>query len=83
MDKIRHTDSLGMKEVEGIGYLTKVCPDHVWRETIWVTFYEFEEIGWGRWFHVDWGNAWHDEVIVVDIFKKVEQWANIGVALDL
>jgi len=76
-------DSLGMKEVEGIGYLTKVCPNHVWRETIWVTFYKFEEIGWGSRFHVDRGDAWHNKVIVVDIFKKVEQRADIGMALDL
>lgn len=72
-----------MKEVEGIGYLTKVCPNHVWGKTLRVTFYEFEEIGWGSWFHVDRGNAWHNEVVIIDIFEKVEQRADIGVAFDL
>lgn len=55
----------------------------MWRETLWVTFYEFKEIGWGSRFHVGWCYAWHNEVIVVDIFKKVEQRADIGVALNL
>ena len=71
-NKKRRTDSLGMKEVESIGYLTKVGPNHVWRETIRETFHELEEIGWGSWFYVDWGDTWHDEVVVVDIFEKVE-----------
>ena len=83
MNKEWPTDSLGMEEVESIGYLAKVRPNHVWRETIWVTFYEFEEIGWRSWFHVDWGDAWHDKVIVVNIFEKVKQRANVGMALDL
>lgn len=82
-NKERLTDSLGMEEVEGIGYLTKIRPDHVWREAIGIAFYELEEIGWGSWVHVDWGNAWHDKIIVVDVFKKVGQWANVGVAFDL
>jgi hypothetical protein len=43
----------------------------VWRETIGVSFNEFEEIGWGSWFQVDRGDAWHNEVIIVDIFEKV------------
>ena len=72
-----------MKEVKGIGNLTEIRPDHMRRKAIWVSFYEFEEIGWRSWFHVDWGNAWHDEVIIVDIFKKVEQRAYIGVPFDL
>ena len=72
-----------MKKVEGISYLAKVCPNHVWRETIWVTFYEFEEIGWGSRFHVNRGDARHNKIIVVDIFKKVEQRADVRVALDL
>jgi hypothetical protein len=79
----RHTDPLGMEEVECVSNLAKIGPDHVWRETIWVSFYEFEEIGWGSWFYVDRGDAWHNKVIVVNVFKKVEQRANIGVALDL
>ena len=77
------TNSLGMKKVEAIGYLTEIGPNHVRGETVWVTFYEFEEIGWGGRFHVDWGNTWHDKVIIVDVFEKVEQWADVGVALDL
>ena len=81
--KKRHTDSLRMKEVEGISYLAKVGPNHVWRETVRITFHEFEEVGWGSWFHVDGGDARHYKVIVVDIFEKVEQRANVGVALDL
>jgi len=60
-----------MKEIEGVSNLTEVGPDHVWRETIRVSFNEFEEIRWGSWFHVDWGDAWHNEVIIVDIFEKV------------
>ena len=72
-----------MKEIEGVGNLTEIGPDHMWRETIWVSFYEFEEIGWRSWFHVDRGDAWHNKVIVVDVFKKVEQWAHIGVSFDL
>ena len=72
-----------MKEIEGIGNLTKVGPDHMWRETIWVSFYEFEEIGWGGWYHVDGGNARHNKVIVVDIFEKVEQRAYVGVSFNL
>lgn len=83
MNEKSRTDSLGMKEVKGIGDLTKVCPDHVGRETIWVTFYEFKEIGWGSRIYVDRGDAWHNEVVVVDIFEKVEQRADIGVTLDL
>lgn len=83
MNEKQHTDPLRMKEVEGISYLTKIGSDHVWREPIWVTLYEFKEIGWGSRLHVGWGDAWHDEVIVIDIFEKVKQRANVGVAFDL
>jgi len=55
----------------------------VWRETVWVTFYEFEEIRWGSRFNVDWCDAWHNKIVIVDILKKVEQRAHVGVALDL
>ena len=72
-----------MKEVECIGYLTKIGPHHRWGKAIWVTFYEFEEIGGRSRFHVDWGDAWHNKVIVVDIFEKVEQRANVRVTLDM
>ena len=54
----------------------------MWRETVWVTFYEFEEIRWGSRFNVNRRDAWHDKVIIVDIFEKVEQRAYVGVALD-
>ena len=55
----------------------------MWRETVWVTFYEFEEIRWGSRFNVDWCDAWHNKIVIVDILKKVEQRAHVGVALDL
>lgn len=72
-----------MEEVEGVGNLTEIRPDHMWGEAIWVSFYKLEEIRRRSRFHIDRGNAWHYKVIVVDVFKKVEQWAYIGVPFDL